>query len=294
MFGICVYSLNKTIFIKTKVNMKSYITILVSLLLISFTNPNETADAQEFQGKAYYFSQSKMDLGNWGARMSEAQKKQMKSRLKDRLEKTFVLSFTKEESYFKEEETVDAYSGATDSWGSNFSRGPQYKNIKENRLVQEQEFYGKKFLVKDKLQEIDWKMGSESKLIGQYICFKATASIPSSDLSWYSFSWADISSQTDDGSVAMTQIEAWFTLQIPLRHGPAEYWGLPGLILEVSAGNTTMLCSKIVLNPSEKVDIKKPEKGKEISKNGYQETIKGKMTEMRNNRGRRGSQRLRN
>ena len=96
MFGICVYSLNKTIFIKTKVNMKSYITILVSLLLISFTNPNETVDAQEFQGKAYYFSQSKMDLGNWGARMSEAQKKQMKSRLKNRLEKTFVLSFTKE------------------------------------------------------------------------------------------------------------------------------------------------------------------------------------------------------
>ena len=105
--------------------MKSYITVLVSLLLISFTIPNETADAQEFQGKAYYFSQSKMDLGNWGARMSEAQKKQMKSRLKDRLEKTFVLSFTKEESCFKEEETVDAYSGATDSWGSNFSRGPQ-------------------------------------------------------------------------------------------------------------------------------------------------------------------------
>ena len=28
-----------------------------------------------------------MELGNWGARMSEAQKKQMQNRLKDRLEK---------------------------------------------------------------------------------------------------------------------------------------------------------------------------------------------------------------
>jgi GLPGLI family protein len=74
-----------------------------------------------------------------------------------------------------------------------------------------------------------------------------------------------------------------------LRHGPAEYWGLPGLILEVSAGNTTILCSQIVLNPKKKVDIKMPEKGKEITKNDYQTTIKGKMMEMRNNRGRRRS-----
>ena len=29
--------------------------------------------AQDFQGKAYYFSKSKMSLGRWGARMSEAQ-----------------------------------------------------------------------------------------------------------------------------------------------------------------------------------------------------------------------------
>ncbi|MDB4113247.1 GLPGLI family protein, partial [Flavobacteriaceae bacterium] len=57
----------------------------------------------------------------------------------------------------------------------------------------------------------------------------------------------------------------------------------------VSAGNTTILCSQIVLNPKEKVDIKIPEKGKEITKNDYQTTIKGKMMEMRNNRGRRRS-----
>ena len=164
-----------------------------------------------------------------------------------------------------------------------------YKNIKENRLVQEQEFYGKKFLVKDQLQAIEWNMGTESKLIGQYMCFKATASVPTSELSWYNFSWQDLREEPEDDTVKITQVEAWYTLQIPLRHGPAEYWGLPGLILEVSAGNTTILCSQIVLNPKEKVDIKIPEKGKEITKNDYQTTIKGKMMEMRNNRGRRRS-----
>jgi len=89
--------------------------------------------------------------------------------------------------------------------------------------------------------------------------------------------------------VEYTQVEAWYTLQIPLRHGPAEYWGLPGLILEVSAGNTTMLCSQIVLNPKDGIDIKIPEKGKEVTKKEYQETVVGKMLEMRNNRGRRSN-----
>jgi len=57
----------------------------------------------------------------------------------------------------------------------------------------------------------------------------------------------------------------------------------------VSAGNTTMLCSQIVLNPKDGVDIKIPEKGKEVTKNEYQETVVGKMLEMRNNRGRRSN-----
>jgi len=100
--------------------------IIPITLLTSFTNE----DTQDFQGKAYYFSKSRMDLGTWGARMSEAQKKQIQSRLKNRLEKTYILSFNKEESLFKEEEKVDAISGATDSWGSNFARGEQYKNIR--------------------------------------------------------------------------------------------------------------------------------------------------------------------
>jgi GLPGLI family protein len=69
-------------------------------------------------------------------------------------------------------------SGATDSWGKNFSAGKLYKNVKNKELIQNQEFYGKKFLVKDNLQAIQWQMGTESKQIGNYSCFKATASIP--------------------------------------------------------------------------------------------------------------------
>jgi GLPGLI family protein len=85
----------------------------------------------------------------------------------------------------------------------------------------------------------------------------------------------------------MTQIVAWYTPQIPVSHGPSEFWGLPGLILEVSAGDTTMLCSKIVINPKEIVEIVAPDSGKEINKIDYQVTVSEKMQEFRDNRGRR-------
>ena len=266
---------------------------LAFIFLISF-EPN----VQEFQGQAFYFSKSKMELGSWGARMSEAQKKEIQGRLKNRLEKTYVLNFNKKESLFNEEDKLDAISGATDSWGDNFSQGEQYKNIKENSLVQSQEFYGKQFLVKDTLQVIEWKLGKESKQIGQYLCFKATASVPTKELTWYDFSWSDLrrpsskeldstAVQSKEPVIKMTEVEAWYTPQIPVSHGPSEYWGLPGLILEVSAGNTTILCSKVVMNPKEKIKIQAPDKGREISKSEYQETIQSKMVEMRNNRGRR-------
>jgi GLPGLI family protein len=259
-----------------------------------------SSHAQEFQGQAFYFSKSTMDLGSWGARMSEAQKKEAYARLQNRLEKTYVLNFDKEASVFKEEEKLDAMSGATDSWGKNFARGEQYKNVKANQLVQSQEFYGKLFLVKDSLQEIKWKMGSETKQIGQYTCFKATASVPTNELTWFDFSWGRLRQATPvegqeggepagEPEVEMTEIEAWYTPQIPVAHGPAEYWGLPGLILEVSAGNTTMLCSKIVLKPEVTLKIEAPDKGKVITKKEYQLTVAEKMQEMRDNRGRRRS-----
>lgn len=278
--------------------MKTLLFKLCTIGLISLFSVQ--LNAQEFQGKAYYYSKSTMDLGRWGARFSEAQKKQIMARMKNRLEKRYILTFNKAESLFKEEEKldVDAVSGATNSWGKNFSQGLQYKNVKTNSQIQKQEFYGKQFLVKDKLQPIEWTMGAETKQIGNYMCVKATASVPTTDLTWYDFSWdrlrnqekstatdsTQVANEIEEPEVDMTEIVAWYTPQLPVAHGPSEFWGLPGLILEVSAGNNTMLCYKIVMNPEEKEKIEAPDKGKEITKKAYQETITEKMKEFRNNR----------
>ena len=284
--------------------MKTFLNKLTIATLILFTSA--TLNAQDFQGKAYYFSKTPMDLGAWGARMSEAQKKQAAERLKNRLEKTYILTFNKEESVYYEDEKLDAVSGATDSWGKNFTPGKQYKNVKTNEFSQNQEFYGKQFLVKENLSNIEWKMGTETRQIGNYTCFKATCKRPVFDTSWWNFSWssarnnvvekkvdsikgedaASVKSEPIEEVVDMIEIEAWYTPMIPVSQGPGDYWGLPGLILEVSVGNTTLLCSKIVMNPKEKIKIEAPDKGKVVTKKEYKEIITGKMQEMRNNRGR--------
>ena len=295
MFNEYIYLLNKSI--KLTIMAKTFL-FKIGLFCLTLIMPIQgdlQPEFEEFQGKAYYFSKSKMELGSWGARMSEAQKKQIAERLKNRLEKNYVLSFNKEESMFYEEDKLDAMSGATDSWGKNFTPGDQYKNVKNNTQIQNQEFYGKRFLVKDNLQPIEWKMGSETKQIGNYTCFKATASIPSDELTWYAFSWDKLRNQAkqeasdsdEEVEIPMTEVEAWYSPQIPVGHGPLEYWGLPGLILEVSAGNTVMLCSKIVINPEDKIVIEVPDKGKEVTKKEYQSIIMEKMKEFRDNRGRR-------
>jgi GLPGLI family protein len=269
-----------------------YNIIVTSVLLLIFlltTSLISNPTPKEFQGKAYYFSKSTMSLGNFGARFSEAQKKQIMERLKGRLEKKYVLTFNRNESMFLEEEKLDAVSGATDSWGKNFTPGDQYKNTKDTTQIQNQEFYGKNFLVKDNLLALNWEMSAETKKIGNYICYKAVALVPSSDLTWYAFSWNQLPSndapkEGEEKAVKMTRVEAWYTPQLPVSHGPSEYWGLPGLILEVSAGDTTLLCYEIVINPKEKTTFKIPRKGKVVTKNEYQSIVFKKMKEFRDNR----------
>ena len=75
-------------------------------------------------------------------------------------------------------------------------------------------------------------------------------------------------------------ITAWYTPMIPASHGPAEFGGLPGLILELNTGNTTMLCTKVVLNPQEEIVIDIPEKGKEVSREEYRKIVDEKAKEM--------------
>jgi len=277
--------------------------------------------SQEFQGKAYYQSKTTMDLGTWGSRMSAEQKSAMKDRMKPYLEKTFILTFNKTESTFMEEERLDAPGSGGSGMGAMFmsagSGNPEmYKNIKEKIYLQENEFFGKKFLVNDKLPEFVWEMSGEQKQIGKYICFKAVGTRVNDNFSWESLRGPrnqkpndstnnkendkseKVSDVDDETNTKVEKIEevvvdakietivAWYTPQIPISNGPEQSYGLPGLILELNTKNTTMLCSKIVLNPEKKDKIIRPTKGDVVTKKEYTDMVQFKMQEMRDNRGR--------
>ncbi|WP_044637953.1 GLPGLI family protein [Siansivirga zeaxanthinifaciens] len=251
---------------------------ILSLLFFSFFI---SFSQKDFQGVAYYESKTTIDMSNFGGgQISEERKKEIAQRMKSMLEKTYILSFNQIESVYKEEEKLDAPGGGGSPWRvmmGSLSSGPQYKNIREQKLLQDQEFFGKQFLISDSLPKINWIMGSETKQIGNYMCFKATAkkTVPDSP------GFGRPSNDEEEKKTKEIDLVAWYTLQIPVNQGPGEYWGLPGLILELNADRTTILCSKIILNPTEKIEIKAPSKGKEVTKAAYDEIVIKKTAEMR-------------
>jgi GLPGLI family protein len=261
---------------------------------------------KDFQGMAVY--ESKTSMGEFNDRMkgnkdiTPEMQKMIEERMKKMFEKTFILNFDKSTSIYKEEEKLDApgqnqggFRMMTSMMGGG---GTYFKNIKEKKYTVDKEFMGKEFLVKDSLKIYNWQMTGETRQIGGYNCFKAIAVVPTSASDFRNFRMK----KTDDEKKEEVKAEdkekktnimdgfempkeititAWYTPEIPVSQGPEGYWGLPGLILEINDGKTTILCSKIVLNPKDKVEIKAPTNGKEISQKEYDETVMKKMEELR-------------
>ncbi|NQX86752.1 MAG: GLPGLI family protein [Flavobacteriaceae bacterium] len=292
--------------------MKSYYKSLVASCLALFFI--EFTYGQSFQGKAYYFSKTSVDMGDFGRKgLSEGKKKQIAERLKDMFEKTFILTFNQSESTYKEDEKLEAPGGGgmfKMMMGGFTDSGLQYKNVKSKEFLQQKEFFGKQFLITDNLEKLDWKLSGETKKIGQYLCMKATATKALNETDFTSMRMKrkghdkENTKDTEKGDDLEQEVEipkeieitAWYTLEIPVNQGPGEYWGLPGLILEVNADRTTILCSKIVMNPKDKTTINKPKKGKKVTKEAYNTIVKKKtkeMQEMYQGRGRSGGMRPR-
>lgn len=272
------------------------------LLLVCFTSNAQ----KDFQGMAVY--ESKTSTSDFKSRfegnkeITPEMQKMIEERMKKMFEKTFILNFDKSASIYKEEEKLDAPGGQQGGFRIMSSMmgggGTYYKNVKDKSYTVDKEFMGKEFLVKDSLPKLDWKMETETRMIGGYNCFKATAVRPVSQADFRNYrpkkqdepKEGEAKAEEKDKKTNFMDdfeipkeitITAWYTPEIPVNQGPESYWGLPGLILEVNDGKTTILCSKVVLNAKEKAEIKAPTNGKVISQKDYDETVVKKMEEMR-------------
>lgn len=291
----------------------------IILLLTALVLTSIGLRAQEFQGMAVY--ESKTSTADFKTRMegnknmTPEMMKNIEERMKKMFEKTFILNFDKSASIYKEEEKLEAPGqggGGGMRMMASFTGGggTYYKNVKDKTYTVDKEFMGKEFLVKDTLTQMKWKMEGETRVIGGYNCYKATAVVPINKSDFRNFrpkedkkakEAADKDKKeaaTEKKSSIMDMIEmpkeqtvtAWYTPEIPVNQGPEGYWGLPGLILEVNDGRTVILCSKVVLNPKEKAAIKPATNGKVVTQKVFDETMMQKMEEMREmNRGRGGN-----
>ena len=274
--------------------------------------------AQEFQGIAVY--ETKTSTSDFKARIegnkniTPDMQKTIEDGMKKMFEKTFILNFNKSASIYKEEEKLDVPTQGGAGAGMRImgsmmgGGGTFYKNIKEKSYSVDKEFMGKEFLIKDSLPNLKWKMEAETRVIGGYNCYKATAIRPVSktDFRNYRPKPEDANKATDatakpaDAAKKTNFMEemnipkevvvtAWYTPEIPVNQGPENYWGLPGLILEINDGKTVILCSKVVLNPKEKAEIKASTKGKVITQTEYDNIVVKKMEEFREMNSGRGN-----
>lgn len=271
-------------------------TFLISFSILLFIVPNLLG--QKFQGKAYYQSKTTVNVDLSGRNIPEDRKQMIKERIKKANEKTFILNFNQLESIYKEDVKLEQ-PGTGRGGGMRFgmmggNSENYYKNVKKGTYAVKNDLFGKIFLVQDSLPKLNWEMGSESKKIGKYTVFKATATKTVKRPNMSALFNRNDKSKGQEYVEKEIQIVAWYSPEIPVNQGPESYWGLPGLILEVSDDITTILCSEISMNPKEKVEIKAPSKGKVVNQTKYDEIAKTKMKEMQDNfknmRGRRGGQ----
>ena len=266
--------------------MTTVIRIIVLALIAVFSKVN----AQDFQGVATYKTQRSIDIKMDSTQMNSEMHTKMMDMMKKQFQKTFKLTFNKEASLYKEDESLEKPQAAMGGEfqvvmiGGGGGSDVLYKNGKDQRYADQKDTMGKIFLVKDDIEKIDWKLEADTKYIGEYQCYKATytkqVEVPRT-MSFDSNSKNEAEEDNDkEPEMEERTITAWYTPQISVNNGPAMYQGLPGLILEVHDGKLTIICSKIVMNPEDKIEIEEPSKGKEVNQEKYDEIMDKKNKEM--------------
>ncbi len=239
------------------------------------------SSAQNFQGKATYKTFRKVDFKMKEGGENSAMQKQIQEQLKKQFQQTYTLNFNKSESVYTQNKKLSAPQASMGGVqiviaGNGGGTDVLYKNISDKEYLNKTEISGKRFLIKDKLEDYGWEMTSETKNIGNYTCYKATRSREETRTS---MSVTDGKPEEKKEKVTVTTT-AWYTPQIPVSNGPGEFWGLPGLILEIQDGKLTIVCSEIVMNPSDKVEIKVPKKGKKVNQEEFDEIMDKHSKEM--------------
>lgn len=268
------------------------------LLVFSFLLMIVSVNAQGFLGKAEYFSKkiqakkAQKTVTDDKEPLDPEFEKIVQEAIKKASEKQFLLIFNKTQSLYEEQKSLEKPQ-MTDGMSVSISystAGKKYINTKEQSSIVEDEIFGKEFLIVEPLVQPEWKLINESKKIGEYNCFKAELVIPVSQKQLEAYEEFLKKEEIKPALFKMDEpkdqvITVWYTPEIPVSFGPDNYWGLPGLILEVNDGRYIILCSKVTLSNNDKTKIKAPNTGEKVSRKKFDEIYKKKYDSMKNEDG---------
>jgi GLPGLI family protein len=174
----------------------------------------------------------------------------------------FELIFSKNQSSFKFIENMKKNDGFDDFEEKiaklGMTTGCEFYFDHQNNINLRKESDGQ--LTEMLYSKINWELTSDSKTIDNHLCYKAIVREPKKNRIG------------EDVEVVYT---AWFAPDLPYSYGPKQYFGLPGLILELLDNKTTFYASKIELSDKE-IKINFP-KGKTITKEEYDNKLKSQM-----------------
>lgn len=170
-----------------------------------------------------------------------AAKQRLVDALKNAKPEEFILNFNNNESYYY---NIPSLEQEGFYMGSRAGVTPYYTNNATDTIIQMSRSLGK---IAHK--PLDWKITNKTKTIGDYKCYQA---IVTEKL------------YSRQGHYYYKDVIAWFAPEIPLSFGPKYYNGLPGLILQIEDKEYTLTATRISLNPTEEVKIKRLEKNDRV------------------------------
>jgi len=232
--------------------------IFSSLLTFAFAFAFTFAFAQEnTSGKVVYEEVVKLDI------KLEGDASQFAHMLPKERKSNKVLYFHENTSLYENKASDEDESMSMNSGHANVMikmaepENKVFTDLGNKKQLEQREFMTRTFLIEGE-NTYTWKMTGKQKMILDFPCQEA---------------------MVEKDSISYS---VWFTPAIPVSAGPAEYNGLPGLILAVESSDekrSITATSVDFIEPDQDL-LKKPKKGKKVTRDEFEKIVEEKMKEM--------------
>jgi GLPGLI family protein len=134
-----------------------------------------------------------------------------------------------------------------------------FNDLTKEKILEQREFMNRFFRIEQDMPETKWKITGNQKPIIGYMCSEA--------------------SSTDTAGVITV---VWFAPSFAVKGGPALFCNLPGMVLEVSINNGTLIYQAISIESisQKKIKVLQPKEGRKVTDEEYKTIVAEKTKEM--------------